>query len=214
MMLEGMMMKQISGVALIAGLLMAAGAAFQPAAAQSSKAHYAQVTGEATPPIGWVQFCQTDEGRADCAVPRLAAAQADLDEKRWKQLLSINKDVNREIDPITDMDHWGVAERWNYPTDGRGDCEDYVLEKRKRLMNAGWPRQSLLITVVRDKEGDGHAVLTVITDRGDFVLDNKEQKVLLWLETGYRYVKRQSQESPMRWVGLGNVDTASRIASR
>jgi predicted transglutaminase-like cysteine proteinase len=214
MMLEGMMMKRTTGVALLAGLLMTAASAFQPVVAQSGKQHYAQITGEATPPIGWVQFCQTEEGRSDCAVSTLRAAQADLDEKRWKQLLSINKDVNRDIEPITDMDHWGVAERWNYPTDGKGDCEDYVLEKRKRLIQAGWPRQALLITVVRDKEGDGHAVLTVITDRGDFVLDNKEQKVLLWLETGYRYVKRQAQESPMRWVGLGNVDTAVRTAAR
>jgi len=43
------------------------------------------------------------------------------------------------------------------------------------LLEAGWPRQALLITVVRDKRGDGHAVLTVTTDRGDFILDNQKQ---------------------------------------
>ena len=65
---------------------------------------------------------------------------------------------------MTDLEHWGVVERWNYPDDGYGDCEDYVLLKRRMLMQAGWPREALLITVVRDKKGDGHAVLTVKTD--------------------------------------------------
>jgi predicted transglutaminase-like cysteine proteinase len=138
---------------------------------------------------------------------------AALDERRWRDLLNINARVNRDVEAVTDMDHWGVAEKWSYPSDGKGDCEDYVLEKRKRLMAAGFPRQSLLITVVRDKKGDGHAVLLVRTDRGDFVLDNQEQKVKLWTETGYRFIKRQSQESPNRWVSLGNIDTAIATAS-
>jgi predicted transglutaminase-like cysteine proteinase len=176
--------------------------------AQETNVAYAQISGDATPPIGWVQFCSERENRRDCELPQLKSANAELDERRWRELLAINAKVNRDIEPVTDMDHWGVAEKWSYPTDGKGDCEDYVLEKRKRLMDAGWPRQSLLITVVRDKKGDGHAVLTVKTDRGDFVLDNQEQKVKLWTDTGYKFIKRQSQESVMRWVGLGNVDTA------
>jgi predicted transglutaminase-like cysteine proteinase len=178
------------------------------AQAQDTNVAYAQISGDATPPIGWVQFCSERENRRDCELPQLKSINADLDERRWRELLAINAKVNRDIEPVTDMDHWGVAEKWSYPTDGKGDCEDYVLEKRKRLMDAGWPRQSLLITVVRDKKGDGHAVLTVKTDRGDFILDNQEQKVKLWTDTGYKFIKRQSQESVMRWVGLGNVDTA------
>ncbi len=72
------------------------------------------------------------------------------------------------------------------------------------LMQAGWPREALLITVVRDKKGEGHAVLTVKTDKGDFVLDNQNQEVLSWAETGYRFVKRQSQSDPNVWVALGD----------
>jgi predicted transglutaminase-like cysteine proteinase len=189
-------------VAAIAALV-----AISPAAASSITTAYAQHGQEATPPIGWVEFCQQAEHRADCSVQALRPADAELDEKRWRDLLAVNTRVNRDVEPVTDMDHWGVAERWSYPTDGKGDCEDYVLEKRKRLMAIGFPRQSLLITVVRDKKGDGHAVLIVRTDRGDFVLDNQEQKVKLWTETGYKFVKRQSQENPNRWVSLGNVDT-------
>jgi predicted transglutaminase-like cysteine proteinase len=106
-----------------------------------------------------------------------------------------------------------VVERWNYPDDGYGDCEDYVLLKRRMLMQAGWPREALLITVVRDKKGEGHAVLTVKTDRGEFILDNQEEEVLLWYETGYRFVKRQSQSNPNVWVSLGDPRPAISTAA-
>ena len=117
--------------------------------------------------------------------------------------MRVNRWVNANIKPITDLEHWGVVERWNYPDDGYGDCEDYVLEKRRMLMEAGWPREALLITVVRDQNGDGHAVLTVKTDKGEFILDNQRDEILLWSETGYRFVKRQSQADPNVWVSLG-----------
>ena len=105
---------------------------------------------------------------------------------------------------MTDQDHWGTVEKWSYPDDGYGDCEDYVLLKRKMLAQAGWPLEALLITVVREKSGDGHAVLTVKTDKGEFILDNQNPEILLWSETNYRFVKRQSQTDPNRWVSLGD----------
>jgi predicted transglutaminase-like cysteine proteinase len=194
-------------LAAVAGMALAGEAAAQPV-----QTAYAPVGQQASAPIGWLQFCTT--ARAECDVAGMRAANADLDERRWRELLRINHEVNTEIQPVTDIDQWGVPEVWSYPTTGKGDCEDYVLEKRKRLMKAGWPRQSLLITVVRDKRGDGHAVLTVRTDRGDFVLDNQEPRVKLWADTGYQFIKRQSQEHPNRWVSLGNVDTNMMTASR
>ena len=127
-----------------------------------------------------------------------------LTPRAWKDLLRINKLVNETIKPMTDHEHWGVADRWNYPDDGYGDCEDYVLLKRKLLMQAGWPRQALLITVVRDMRGDGHAVLTVKTDKGEFILDNQNKSILLWSETGYRFEKRQSQWDANVWILLGD----------
>src|SRR5664279_5762749 len=101
----------------------------------------------------------------------------------------------------------------NYPDDGKGDCEDYVLLKRRMLMQAGWPREALLITVVRDKKGDGHAVLTVKTNKGEFILDNQEAQVLAWNKTGYRFVKRQSQSDPNLWVALGEPQGAPATVS-
>ena len=100
------------------------------------------------------------------------------------------------------MEQWGVLEQWDYPNTSKGDCEDYVLLKRWLLIQAGWPRGALLITVVRDKNNDGHAVLTVTTDQGDLILDNQTDAVLLWWQTGHSFVKRQSVWSQNVWVLL------------
>ena len=127
--------------------------------------------------------------------------------------MRINKLVNDHVKPLTDLEHHGVVERWSYPDDGYGDCEDYVLLKRRMLMEAGWPRGALLITVVRDQKGDGHAVLTVSTDKGDFILDNQDPTVKIWSDTPYRYVKRQSQADPNVWVSLGDPRPAIATAS-
>lgn len=91
---------------------------------------------------------------------------------------------------MTDVDHWGVVEKWS------DDCEDYVLLKRRLLMQAGWPREALFITVVCDKKDEGTAVLTVKNDRGDYVPDNQAEDVVLWSDTGYRF------EAPVarRWL--------------
>jgi predicted transglutaminase-like cysteine proteinase len=152
-------------------------------------------------PIGWVEFCV--EYDPECKTKPSAPRDVVLSGQAWKDLVRINRWVNTTVKPMTDMDHWGVVERWNYPDDGYGDCEDYVLQKRKMLMQAGWPREALLITVVRDKNNDGHAVLTVKSDKGEYILDNQTDDIVLWSDTGYRFVKRQSQSDPNVWVALG-----------
>jgi len=152
-------------------------------------------------PIGWVEFCI--RYKPECQAMPAAARDIMLTPKAWSDMVKVNNWANENIKPITDLEHWGVVEQWDYPDDGYGDCEDYVLLKRRMLMQAGWPREALLITVVRDKKGDGHSVLTIKTDRGEFVLDNQEPRILAWNKTGYRFVKRQSQSDPNVWVALG-----------
>jgi len=169
-------------------------------------------TGAATrAPIGWVEFCA--ERPTECKSTTSAPRDVVLNSKSWTDLVRINKWVNESVKPMTDMDHWGVVEKWSYPDDGYGDCEDYALLKRRLLIEAGWPREALLMTVVRENNGNGHALLTVKTDKGEFILDNQEEKILLWSETSYRFVKRQSQNDPNRWVSLGDprptISTAS-----
>jgi len=109
--------------------------------------------------------------------------------------------VNAMIKPMTDQEHWGVEDRWDYPDDGYGDCEDIQLLKRKLLMEAGLPRRALRMTVVLDQARAGHAVLMVRTDRGDFILDNQRSSVLPWSATGYEYIKREGAEG-RAWVTL------------
>jgi predicted transglutaminase-like cysteine proteinase len=162
-------------------------------------------------PIGWVEFCTANPH--DCASHASKPRDIVLSTQAWKDLVRVNRWVNAKIKPMTDQEHWGVVEKWSYPDDGYGDCEDYVLLKRKMLLRAGWPREALLITVVRDKRGDGHAVLTVKTDKGEFVLDNQNEDILLWSDTGYRFVKRQSQSDPNIWVSLGEPRPAQSTAT-
>ena len=154
-------------------------------------------------PIGYARFCEANP--ADCGNGNHRGGKVVLSEANFAQLAKVNDDVNTRVQPLTDMEHFGEIERWTYPDDGYGDCEDYVLEKRRALIALGWPAETLLITVVRDHKGDGHSVLTVITDRGDLVLDNQELRIQLWHETGYRFVKRQAQGRPDQWVSLGDV---------
>jgi predicted transglutaminase-like cysteine proteinase len=110
--------------------------------------------------------------------------------------------VNAAVKPMNDIDIYGKDEVWAYPDKGVGDCEDYVLEKRRMLNGMGVPLSNLLITVVRKPDGEGHAVLTVRTTKGDFVLDNLNDKVRSWDQTGYRFLKRQAIDNTGRWVSI------------
>jgi predicted transglutaminase-like cysteine proteinase len=197
--------------AVAAATVILAALATPTANAGSTQRLYIGVGGLTRPPIGWVGFCAEYAG--ECDTKPLEARDVVLTPQAWRDLARINKWVNDSVWPITDMEHWGVIDRWNYPDDGYGDCEDYVLLKRKLLMQAGWPRQALLITVVRDHNDEGHAILTVKTDKGEFILDNQTPEILLWSETGYQFVKRQSQTDPNTWQSLGDPRPAIATAA-
>lgn len=150
-------------------------------------------------PIGHAEFCRT---RArECSSNTAIVDVTKLTESRWTELLEVNAKYNDSIVPITDQDLYQVAEFWTYPN-GYGDCEDYVLAKRRALIALGWETSTLLISVVRQTSGEGHAVLMVRTDRGDLVLDNQASLVKVWNETPYRYIKRQSQDNAGKWVDI------------
>jgi predicted transglutaminase-like cysteine proteinase len=121
----------------------------------------------------------------------------------WAALTQVNERVNSLILAVTDQDHWGVLDRWDYPDDGLGDCEDIQLLKRKLLVQAGLPHRALRMTAVIDDQGQGHAVLMVLTDQGDFILDNKRNAILPWRRTGYTFIKREGT-SGKAWVALGD----------
>ncbi len=183
-----------------------------PAGARPERLTHVWVSEVTRPPPGWIEFCERQPG--DCAGGTATPRDFALTSKAWRELVRVNKRVNETIKPLTDLEHWGVVERWSYPDDGYGDCEDYVLLKRRMLIQSGWPRETLLVTVVRDKKDDeGHAVLTVTTDKGDYLLDNQNEDILPWWKTGYRFIKRQSQSNPNVWVSLGNPPPAIATAT-
>ncbi len=163
-------------------------------------------------PIGHKQFCR--DNKWACPRERYDPVVVRLSEALWEQLIAVNTDVNRRIRPMTDDDLFGVEEHWSYPVNGYGDCEEYVLEKQRILTEAGWPKSALLITVAKDVQNSGHAVLTVRTDHGDMILDNQVEAVLPWYSTPYRYIKRQSASSPVLWTGIADtrVTTVSSVS--
>lgn len=156
--------------------------------------------------MGWIRFCQ--QRPAECAVNPSEPATIQLTAQAWQTIVRINRQVNGSIKPMTDMAHWGVEDRWDLAEDGYGDCEDYQLVKRKKLAEAGFPRRALRMTVVIDELGEGHAVLMVRTDRGEFILDNKRNAVLPWHRTGYTFLKREG-DAGSAWVSLGGTIAAS-----
>lgn len=136
-------------------------------------------------------------------MPALPAADVKLTAQKLSILKRVNQKANRSIKPISNFDHWGTMEdHWDYPVDGKGDCKIYALYKRKLLLQAGFPRQALLMTVVRDLNNEGHTILTVKTDKGDLVLDNLVDEIRPWNATGYYFLKRQSQQNPNNWVSI------------
>jgi predicted transglutaminase-like cysteine proteinase len=176
--------------------------------AQASEA-FMHTGGRTTQPVGHYEFCR--ELPRECRQKTPNRAPTELTRRLWAAMIEINNTVNVTVTPRTDMEMWGREERWSYPS-GQGDCEDYALEKRRQLMALGVPAGDLLMTVVRQPNGDGHAVLTMRTSRGDFILDNLEPRILAWSETEYTFLKRQSALNSGVWVQI-NDGRADAVAS-
>jgi predicted transglutaminase-like cysteine proteinase len=150
-------------------------------------------------PIGHYEFCKRLP--EECSIRSRNVMPEKMNHDFWQLIVNVNSNDNHKIKPLTDMEIYGVEEYWAYP-DKVGDCEDYVLLKRRDLMESGISPANLLITVVRKPDGEGHAVLTVRTDKGDFVLDNLVDGVKNWSETPYTYLKRQATNNSGRWVSI------------
>jgi len=164
------------------------------------KAVFMQSFGNTLPPIGYVTFCRDHE--AECRPDTHYTDRLQLTPAKRRELEQVNRHVNETVAPVTDLALYGKVEVWTYPAAGKGDCEDYVLLKRRMLIERGWPESTLLITVVRDENNEGHAVLTARTDAGDLVLDNKRQNIVGWTNTPYTFIKQQSDRNPLVWTSL------------
>ncbi len=171
---------------------------------------FAAVSGLTSIPIGHAEFCQTRP--EECTINTNVQDVTHLTENLWRELLEVNASYNASIVPVTDLELYGTAEFWTYPQ-GFGDCEEYVLAKRRELIERGWNPSTLLITVLIDPKAGGHAVLMARTDRGDFILDNQEGLIKLWNQTPYQFIKRQSQFNAGQWVSIVETRPMELIAS-
>ena len=179
------------------------------AANQTSSAM--KIFGKSLPPVGYVQFCGQRE--AECKFQGQENAKLDLTPEKWDLLNTVNSYTNAKIKPESDQDLYHVAEKWTYPSKA-GDCEDYVLLKKRYLQGLGISPDEMLITVLLDEKGEGHAVLTVVTTQGDFILDNRRDAILGWDATNYKLLKRQSQKNPMQWVSLRQQQTQVLVSAK
>ncbi len=183
--------------AIIGFTLLAAGFAASPAAAAAAAMPTA---GRTSQPVGHYDFCKRYPSNCQ---RNARVGLVKMTRANWDKLVQINAAVNNNIMPRTDQDVFGVPEYWAYPTN-EGDCEDFALLKQYMLGREGFPASALLITVVRQTNGDGHAVLTIRTDQGDYILDNLDARVLAWNDTDYQYLKRQSEADAGKWATIND----------
>jgi predicted transglutaminase-like cysteine proteinase len=154
----------------------------------------------AKPPSGYIGFCQRFPDQ--CTAPADAPRLVHMTETLWHTLEGVNIAFNQAFIAEDDTTHYGKEEYWNIPTDGYGDCEDYVLAKRQVLIHLGLPEPALRIAVVLTPSFVRHAVLTVVTDEGNFVLDNLRDEIVAWDKTEYVFLERQDPASVSGWVSL------------
>ncbi|MDZ4382839.1 MAG: transglutaminase-like cysteine peptidase [Parvibaculum sp.] len=152
-----------------------------------------ELGGQVEPPFGFTALCLREP--AECGggtdAPRLAA----MSPTAWAELAAVNAHVNA-LPQFAD----GDGDFWRAAGNAGGDCEDIVLEKRRRLIALGWPAEALLIAVVREWNGEGHAVMLVLSDAGRFVLDNKSPTIDRAGDVPYLWVKLQSPRRPYVWL--------------
>ncbi len=164
-------------------------------------------TGRAVPgPAGWLNWCLVRMARCAPDGPeRPLAATPQL----MALLAAVQTEVNRAITPEPEpvgRDLWQVASV-------SGDCEDYALAKRQRLLAAGLPRGALRLATAKLPTGELHAVLAVDTDRGTLVLDNLHPEILPLRQLGYQWLSAQGSDETLLWRELAAGQTWPRPTS-
>ena len=185
--------------------------AYSPATGLTAATPLPSSTVAAAVPAGFISFCMRFPGQ--CQLPENGPTRATVEPGSWVLLETVNQSVNRAIKPMDDLRHYGRAEYWNIPSDGFGDCEDYALTKRRDLVASGIPIGALRVAIVLTPREERHAVLTVTTDQGDYVLDNLTDQIVSWEKSDYVWIERQDPTKAWGWVALGLAPDAEKIAA-
>jgi predicted transglutaminase-like cysteine proteinase len=153
-------------------------------------------------PFAHVLFCK--ENPDDCRPAkrsRWGRAPIMLTAKRQAELREINTAVNAAIEPKNDAVVSGFGDRWTLAPQA-GDCEDYAITKRHKLISMGWPARAVRLAVTYTASGEGHMVLVIRSSRGDLVLDNRIDAIRAWNKTGLKWKMMQASLDPRKWVGV------------
>lgn len=130
-------------------------------------------------------------------------------------LKAVNKDVNRHVTQKTDFASMGVGEYWRRLSVAQpiGDCEDIAIEKRIRLMEAGFPAERLFYGVAYVRNIGLHTVLIARLDEGDFVLDSLTPRIERWHDTHYVWLRKQVPGSPLQWERMDRIGDEATLAA-
>lgn len=142
------------------------------------------------PPFSFTRFCVRKPAR--CPVSE-DVHQIPLNAENRRVLEEVQRSVNNELR--------AGLERWDDDAT-RTDCTDYTLTKRSRLLDKGYPASALLVAVAFVPSGEGHLLLVVVTDQGDFVLDNLRPTIVRWDKLPYRWVMRSMPQDPKKWQAV------------
>ena len=154
-------------------------------------------------PMAHTMFCL--QYPSDCRVRKIVfrGGAVKLTAERRAELERVNNEVNRAIIPERNVE--GLAgEKWLI-SPRSGDCNDYAVTKRHKLLVRGWPARALLLSEVVTSWGEHHLVLVVRTQNGDFVADSLTPKIRSWSKAPYQWVRIQSPNSPVFWSSVGNA---------
>ncbi|MFN8693712.1 MAG: transglutaminase-like cysteine peptidase [Holosporales bacterium] len=167
-------------------------------------ANWLETSTAVVPPVGFIKFCV--ENMEQCSQTMASSGYVKdvpiLTEKSWQDLVTVQEEVNSAYLQVNDIISVGIREDWSLGRDGRADCEDFSLIKRQALIDKGWPAHALLLTTAFTERNEYHVVLTVVTDRGDVILDNRWATPRPVESLDYKWVARQDPKNPMRWLRL------------
>lgn len=157
-------------------------------------------------PFGLTKFCVRKPKRcAKSAEVKQIPFEADRSE-----LEKVNREENHNITPRTDPP---VEPPWDDEAT-IGDCEEYVMTKRSRLLDLGYPPSALLLAVGKTLSQERHIVLVVESDQGEFVLDNLEDEVVRWDSLPYQWIKISTPKDPQSWRAIVQRNAVSSTGAK
>lgn len=126
-----------------------------------------------------LELCRTTVERCPAAARSFLAIVAQGRAQTGRARIGIiNRAINLAIRPMSDLEQWGVLDRWSAPLDTFttrfGDCEDYAIAKYVALKEAGLTDDDVKLVIVRDLAvNEDHAVVAARLGGGWIVLDNR-----------------------------------------